>query len=378
MKTSSEKINVLHVIDKFSMDGVNPSSCSHLFLEWVPRFDPSRFNIFVCGLKRPEPAGRWLENQGIKVFYLHKGKFSLSSVSALIELIEREKIDLLHLHGYSSANFGRIAARKKGIPAIVHEHAILKVLPHQFVMDFLLRNKTDAAVAVSGAVKEFMSRGRSIPEDKITIISNGINLEQFQPAEAATVLAKKQELGIPPDYKVVGTITRLREEKGNQYLLEAAARVVRKFPNIKFVIVGDGPLRGELEVYAQQQGISNSVIFTGFCNNVPLMLSVFDIKVIASLREGFCLALLEAMAMGKAIVSTNVGGIPEIAEDGKTALLVPPADAGALAEKILELLYHEDKARQLAREAKVASQQYSIENNVRALEKLYLQLLNHV
>ena len=130
------RMNILHVIDKFSMEGKNPSSCALSFRDWSKHYDSERYSVSFCGLKKPDPGGVMLEEEGNRVFYLNNGKYSFSNVSGLMGLIEREHIDLVHLHGYSSANFGRIAAWKKSIPAIVHEHAVLKVLPHQFIMDF--------------------------------------------------------------------------------------------------------------------------------------------------------------------------------------------------------------------------------------------------
>ncbi len=140
-------IKVLHVIDKFSMDGINPSSCTRLFAQWNPRFDAGQFEMVYCGLRQPEPAGQWMQDQGCRVFYLGKGKFSPGNITATEELAKRENADILHLHGYSSANFGRIAATRLGLPAVMHEHAILNVQPHQYAADWPLRKKTAVAVA---------------------------------------------------------------------------------------------------------------------------------------------------------------------------------------------------------------------------------------
>ncbi|RKY92689.1 glycosyltransferase family 1 protein [candidate division KSB1 bacterium] len=370
------RINILHVIDKFSMDGVNPSSCALTFSQWFPRFNSQKCNVMACGLKKADPGGQFLEKQGFKVFYLRKNKYSPTNVIGLMKLIEDENIHILHLHGYSSANFGRIAAFIKGIPSIVHEWAVLKVLPHQFLMDFLLRHYTNAAIAVSQAVKEFMIKGRKIPPQKIQVVYNSVTLDNFQGETLEKVSKKKQELGIPRDYKIIGTVTRLREEKGNRYLIEAANRVISEFPTTVFLIVGDGPLRGELEDLTRRLKIEKQVIFTGFSKEIPLLLTMFDIKVMASLSEGCPFALIEAMAAGKPIVATNVGGIKEIIQNGETGLLVPPKDAKELAKKILYLLCNEGEAQRLAKNAKEESKKYSVENSVRKLEEIYDSLIS--
>jgi glycosyltransferase involved in cell wall biosynthesis len=377
MTTSTSMINILHVIDKFSMDNVNPSSCTRLFDEWASWLDPEKFRLIFCGLKKPEPAGRWLEDKGLKVYYLNRGKFSPGIVSDVIELVRKEEIHLLHLHGYSSHNFGRIAARKLGIPSIVHEHAVLDVLPHQYIMDFLLRNRTDIAVALSGAVKEFLVRGRSVPPEKVVIIGNGIDLRKFEKPDSEIIRGIRKELNIPSGSRIVGTITRLREEKGTRYFIESAAKVHLEFPNARFVVVGDGPLRNELETLSHRLGLRDVVLFTGYTDDPSRFLSIFEIAVIPSLREGFCLALIEAMAMEKPIVATKVGAIPEIATDGVDAILVPSKNGDVLSKEIISLLNDREKTGKLARSAKETSDRYSIEASVEKIEDLYRKMLNH-
>jgi glycosyltransferase involved in cell wall biosynthesis len=189
--TDARKINVLHVIDKLSMDGINPSSCTILFGEWIPYLDSNGFHTTVLTLRKPDPAGEYLEKRGIKVYYQGYGKISSKNINGIREIIERERADIVHLHGYSAANFGRIATRREGVPNIVHEHAVLKVMPHQYLADYLLRKYTDIAVAVSNGVKDFMIRGRSVPEGKIKVIENGIKLDKFKKIEPEAIEAKR-------------------------------------------------------------------------------------------------------------------------------------------------------------------------------------------
>ncbi len=373
----TEKIRVLHVIDKFTMDGVNPSSCSRLFADWIPLHDSSRFQVDVAGLRPKDAAGEFLEKQGIRVFYIQEGKISPKNIAAIAALAEEGNYDILHLHGYSSANFGRLAARKVGIRSIVHEHAILQVQPHQFVVDWLLRKRTDVAVAVSNAVKAFMMHGRSIPEEKIEVIWNGIDLKQFQNVPEERVRRFREQHGLPENAKIIGTVTRLREEKGNAYLIEAAAEVLRQEPETTFVLIGDGPLRDSLQQQAQELGIDEKVLFTGFVTDVHAALAALDIVVLPSLREGFGLALVEAMAAGKPVVATKVGGMIELARHERSALMVYEADSPALAQAILRLIREPALAQQLAAQAKEDSARFSIEENVRALEALYGRMVPH-
>jgi len=369
-------IKVLHVIDKLSMDGVNPSSCAQLFVQWIPRHDPARFKVMVANLRPKDRAGQFVEDSGIEVFYINKGKFSFGNVRAIESLIEEHDIDILHLHGYSSANFGRLAARRKSIPSVMHEHAILKTLPHQYLADRLLRDKTDVAVAVSQAVGDFLTGSRSVPKEKIRVIWNGIDLQSYRHPERERCEQFRSRFG-QPHQKLVGTVTRLRKEKGNRYFIEAAHRIAAQSPEVRFVIVGDGPERAELEALVTRLDLTERVHFAGFVTDVAAALSSFDIAVIPSLREGFGLALAEAMAAGRPIVATNVGGMREMAEHEVHALLVPPANSPALAQAIGRVLANAKLAARLAREARAHSESFSIERNVRELEALYASLASN-
>ena len=324
----SRIISIVHIIDKLSMDGSNPSSCAILLGEWISHLDRRRFDVGVCSLRGSDPGGQFLEAKGVKVYYLGFGKYSFRNLNGITEVIDEEKADIVHLHGYSAANYGRIAARRKGIRNIVHEHAVLRVLPHQYLADFMLSDYTDSAVAVSGSVKDFMIRGRSIPASKITVMWNGISLDKYRKCNRDIMNNKRSELGIPDDFRVVGTVTRLREEKGTEYLIRAMPLLLTELPKLYLLIVGDGPLRGKLERIADDLNVSRHLRFLGFRTDLAELLSLFDVNVIPSLTEGFGLSLIEAMSVGNVLVVTNVGGLKEIAIDGETALFVPPQRPG--------------------------------------------------
>ena len=368
-------IKVMHVIDKLSMDGINPSSCTTLFGEWIPRLDADGFSTTVLTLRKPDIAGRYLEDRGIKVYYQGHGKVSFKNVHGILDVMDQEKPDIAHLHGYSAANFGRIAARRKGVKNIVHEHAVLDVLPYQYVADFLLRNHTDSAIAVSNSVKEFMVRGRNIPEEKITVIHNGINLDKFVKSDSDAVREKRYELGINGGYYVVGMVTRLRKEKGVEYFIRSIPYILKEFPGSIFVIAGDGPMKSEMEQLVIDLGIDKQVRFLGFRKDVPDLLSIFDITVVPSISEGFGLSLIEAMAVGNAIVTTEVGGLKEVGEEGKTVLFVPPKDPKAIAEKVCYLFKYKDICVNLSNNARANSGKYSMERNALLLIDHYIKIL---
>lgn len=371
----SRKYKILHVLDKLSMDGVNPSSVALCFIEWIKHRDVQHYDVMVASLRARDAASQHLEANGVKMFYIDKGKYSFATVGALIDIIHQEKVDLLYLHGYSAANFGRLAAKRAGIPSVMHEWAVLKTLPHQFLMDLLLSGKTDIAVGVSQSVCDFLVQGRSVAPNKTRVVWNGVNLNNFKTAEPAKVQAFKEKFGITPDQKVIGTVTRLREEKGNRYFIEAAPQVLREFPGARFIIVGDGPLRAELEALAQKLNLAGKLHFAGFVSEIAVALAAMDVYVMASLTEGFPFALAEAMAAGKTVTVTSAGGMKEMVQHAAHGLLVPPADASAMAGALVRLLKDPALSQRLGNAARERSQEFSVERNVMALEAIYAELL---
>jgi glycosyltransferase involved in cell wall biosynthesis len=372
---SSRKINILHIIDKLSMDGINPSSCTILFGEWIPQLDSNGFRTSVLTLKKPDIAGEYLEKRGIRLYYQGFGKISHKNIRAINDLIEVEKTDIVHLHGYSAANFGRIAARKKRIKNIVHEHAVLNVQPHQYIADYLLRNHTDLAIAVSNSVKEFMIKGRSVPEEKIQVVFNGIKLDKFKKITDESIINLKSTLSIDKYQKVVGTITRLRKEKGNKYFLQAIPLILKKYPNTVFLIIGDGPLRGEMEKMVIDLNISPQVKFLGFRNDVTELLSILDINVIPSLSEGFGLSMVEAMAVGNAIVATAVGGHVESGVDGENVLFVPPKTPSEITQKVCYYFENPEFSKKCSLNAEKSSKKFDVRTNAKIIGEQYAKIV---
>jgi glycosyltransferase involved in cell wall biosynthesis len=368
------KINVLLVNDHLGWNGTVMHGVGRLFLQWMLTFDERKYHVIVCILRKKDALSEHFERRGIKIRFLGHGKFNPMTLVSFIKMIREEKIDVMHVQGYGASTFGRLARVLTGTPVLVHFHDTSPYYPWvQKVADLILARFTDAAIAVSNSVKRFcIENGRAWGMDpgKIVVVPNCVSLNEFQISDPADTLTEKKRLGVDPASKIVGTVTRLYDSKGNRYLLEAAAKVLKIFPNTKFLIVGDGPLRQDLVEFSRQLGIKDHVIFTGFCNNVVKLLATFDIKIFTSwgVDGGTPLAVLEAMAMGKAIVATN---IIEIIEDGVTGLLVPPKDSGAIARQVISLLRDEDLGKRLGTNARAESRKYGVDPYVRKLEIIY-------
>jgi glycosyltransferase involved in cell wall biosynthesis len=369
-------VPVLHVCDKFGVAGSSIHGVSRLFSWWLPRYDPDRFAVSVCGLKKPEPASRLLERQGIPVHHLGRGRFDPRLLVDLVALARRRKARILHLHGYAAADFGRVAARVVGARAVLHEHFADPRMPaYQGLADRLLAPWTDHAIAVSESTRRFLVQERHLPAARVEVVWNGAPLAEFPPADPHAARAARAALGFADGHLVVGSIGRLNEQKGHRYLLEAARLVADQAPDARFLIVGDGDLREGLEDQARRLGLSGHVVFTGHREDVPSLLGACDVFCVSSTYEGTPLALFEAMSSGKAIVSTAVDGCAEVLEDGRTALLVPARDPGALAGALRKVLGDRELRRRLADGARGASGGFDIGRTVERMEAIYDRLL---
>jgi glycosyltransferase involved in cell wall biosynthesis len=369
-------VPVLHVCDKFGVRGSSIHGVSRLFSWWFPRYDRSRFDVSLCGLKHPEPATEWLGEQGIPVHHLRRGRFDPRILSDLVSLARERGARILHVHGYAAADFGRLAARAVGAKLVLHEHFADPRMPlYQALADRLLRGRTDGAIAVSRSTREFLVKQRSVPEDRVRLIWNGAPLDEFAPVRRERALAVRRELGLPDDALVVGTIGRLNAQKGHRFLLEAASILLPRQPRARLLVAGDGDLMGELRSQAAALGIADRVVFAGHRTDVPGLLGALDVFCISSLYEGTPLALFEAMAAGKAIVSTSVDGCREVLEDGVTGVLVAPADAAALADGLDRVLGDASLRATLGRQALAASRRYDVRTCVEEMQAFYEELL---
>ena len=368
-------VSVLHLCDKFGVKGSSIHGVTRLFSWWFPRYDASRFQVGLVGLKKPEPASRLLESQGVPVTHLGRGSFDPRLLGDVVSLVRQRSARILHVHGYAASDFGRLAARLTGARLVLHEHFADPRMPaYQALADRALARYTDRAIAVSGSTRDFLVRQRFVPEARVRVIWNGAPLQEFAPVSRERAAALRRELGLPGDALVIGAIGRLNEQKGHRHLLDAAAQVL-KGRNARVLIAGDGDLMQPLREQAQQPGIAERVVFAGHRSDVPELLGAIDVFCISSLYEGTPLTLFEAMAAGKAVVATGVDGCREVLVDGHSGLLVPPRNPGALAGALARVLDDAGLRQRLAAAALAESRRYDVDACVRQMQDLYEELL---
>jgi glycosyltransferase involved in cell wall biosynthesis len=301
-----------------------------------------------------------------------RGRWDWHAIEAIRKTIQSQNIDLLHSHGYKPDIYGFLAARGLGIPLIATCHLwtrqTVAVRFYDFLGSLFLR-RFDAVVAVSDVIAKSLRRS-GIRESKISVIDNGIDLSLFSQARAtlAGKINKGQRL-------VVGTAGRLVAQKGLVYFLKAAREVLLDFPNVIFVVVGDGPDRGKLEHMARELAIEQNVLFTGRCSDMPGAYASMDVFVLASIDEGMPMAILEALGSKRPVVATRVGAVPRLIIPEKTGLLVAPTDVHALKLAILKLLNDSSLRSQLGNAGEaLVKRNHSNDLMARNYLKLYEQV----
>ena len=367
------KLNVLQVCDHLGWEGSRMHGVKRLFAWMIPRFDRGRYDVSLVSLRKKDVSEETLESFGVDITYLHRSKFDPATLPALLKVIDRKKIDVLHLHGYGATTFGRLAGGMRRIPTIVHEHANLTDTPwFQKVADTALEPLTDIALAVSQSTADFVINARRIPARKVKVVYLGVPLEEFsRPRSESEIREARRDLGIGPEDFAIGTVTRLHESKGNAYLVEAARLVLNERPHARFFIVGEGPLREPLEQQARALNLGDRFVFAGFAKDVARVLSAFDLSVFPSLWEGTPLTVFEALAMGNAIVATDADGLVDVLTHERDAIIVPKRDARALADGLVRAIDEPQTRDRIRAAAAQTARQYDIAAFVRKMEQLY-------
>lgn len=371
----TEKINVMHICDHLGWEGSRMHGVKRLFYYIFPRHDRERFNLSLVSLRKRDLSEERLENYGIKIYYLGRHKFDPRTYGELKKIVKAENAHILHMHGYGATTFGRWVGWRLGLANILHEHANLTDTPwFQKIPDKFFDKRTDIALAVGESTKEFAIRARKCDPAHTRLVYLGAPMEDFYPRSAEEIAANRDKFGIPAGAQVIGTVTRLHENKGNTYLIAALPQILETVPEAVLVIAGEGPLREDLEKQAAALGLGEKVIFLGFQNDVPAVMSIFDVMVYPSLWEGTPLTCFEALGMGKALVSTKCDGLQQVLTDGDTALMCEMRDPDGLARQIVRVLTEPETRAALEKAARALSPRYDIQNFVNSMEDLYREL----
>ena len=312
--------------------------------------------------------------KGLKVEIIPcDGKIDRRAVDVIRHCLQIHSIDLVHTHGYKANFYGYLAARGKGVPAVATYHldwpdrGLALRLYHLF--DRLVVRRFGKIAAVSEAVARSLRRS-GVPSAKIVTIDNGIDLSPF--AQARPIL--QEEISERPD-ALIGLVGRLTPQKGCEYFLRAAQRVLIDFPRTLFVLVGEGPDRRKLEELVRDLNIAERVIFAGHREDMPGVYASLDILVLPSINEGLPMTLIEAMAAARPVIATPVGAIPKLIIPEQTGLLVNPRDPVGLAAALGRLISNPDLRHRLGRDGQAwVMRRFSAEAMAQQYAEIYQEV----
>ncbi len=371
---------VLHLINSFDIGGTERQA-----VELLKRLDAERFDVRVAALfKRgpfyPEIAARYptIPEFPLNSFYDANAARQLARLCALLR---RERIEVLHTHGFYDGLFGALAARMAGVRVVAAQrHLRLSDRRAHEWGQRAIHKLAHRVLVNSEAVRDYIVNVNGAKQEKIVVIRNGLIVSDEAVATRREAHDKlRYELGLGRDAKIVGMVARLDPIKGHRYFLEAAARVARSFPDAHFALIGNGPLRGEIEEQISRLGLERRAHLLGDRPDAGRLVAAFDVAALSSLHEGLPNAVLEAMAAGIPVVATAVGGVTELISDGETGLLVPPANAAALAECIELALSRERESREMGeRGRRFALSAFGMGRMVESVERLYGELLRSI
>lgn len=364
---------ILHTIETSG-----PGGAETVLLQVASLLNRDRFRSLAL-LPRRGWLSENLEAAGIPVHFVEsRGWYDFRVPRAMGGLIRKEGIDLIHSHLPGHNFYSSIAGTLTNRPTVATYHG-----PVELGQTTPLKNRirlatvshfADVVVVVCDYVRALLE-SRHFPPEKIVRIYNGIGIARFAAARDGRL---RGELRLPEKTMLVGTVANVRPSKGYEFLVRAARRVIDHAPNAHFVAVGDidSVLGRPIFALIEELGLGDRFHFLGFRKDVPEILSALDVFVLPSVSEGFPLVALEAMAASKSVVMTSAGGQQELIEDGRNGLLVPAADAQALAVAITDLLTNPVRAAEMARQASTrVRNDFTLENMVAGYENIYERLL---
>lgn len=327
-------VNVLRVVIGLNQGGVQQG-----VLNLFRGLDPHRFRPIACALENNGAIGREIAAAGFEVIVLgHRRKgLGIGIVRDLVRLIRDREIQIVHGSSYHPSLYGRVAGLLAKAPILIsHEHVVfIHRRSKRCLYSHLLGRVTDAHIAVSRAVRDQVVSWYWLHPERVRVIHNGVDVERFRPGISRE--EAKRRLGLSPDAVTVMTTCRLDPEKGHRYLFEALRPLLPE-RKLQLIVVGTG--RGEAAVRTAAEGerVAAATTFTGLRRDIPEVLAAADVFVSPTLQEGFSNALLEAMAMARPVIVTDVAGSTEAVTPERDGLVVPPADAGALRGALVRLL----------------------------------------
>jgi len=359
------------------IDGMNIGGAEILLRDLSIGLMRRGFRVSI-GYSTPGPLAQEMQTLGFPLTRLPRlMQVDPILFSGMIRLMRKDMPQIVHTHLFKSDFHGRLAARIAGVPVVLSTlHSIDRWAQKRLLGKLYgwTSRFADRIIAISEDVKKFHLSNTAVDESKFITIENGVDIQRFAGQESGGRDIRR-EFRLDAAAPVFGIIGRLTPPKDHQVFLQAAALILRSIPQARFLIVGDGSLRQELESRALELGISASIIFTGMRRDIPAVLAALDVLVLSSLWEGLPVNLLEGMASALPVVATRVGSIPDVATE-ETAILVLSSDPAAIAQAGIKLANDPELRLRLGQAGlKRVKARYSMDMMINRTAALYAELL---
>jgi len=370
-----EKIKILYVLGTLRVGGAE----KHL-VGLLRGLDQEKFDPAVCCISKEGDFIPLVEEMGVPILDLGIDRYyslkALRRFFFLVRYIKAERFHIVHCFLFLANIFGALAAYLAGKPKIVISIRSMNLFftaRHIYTVRFIGR-LADRITVVSHQVKNLVLKREKLNPHKISIIPNGVDLKSLEgPVDKAR---KREEIGIEKADPVLGCVANLHEKKGHRYLLQALAGVIPEYPGLVLLLAGDGEEKAAIRGQVKALNLNGHVKFLNHRHDVPELLEIMDVFILPSLEEGMSNALLEAMAIGKPAVVTDVGGNPEAAIHGETGLVIPVRDAEAMKQAILTLLRDKHQAAVMGKKGRERIKNYfSLKKLIDKNEAIYLDLM---
>ncbi|MFH1023970.1 MAG: glycosyltransferase family 4 protein [Planctomycetota bacterium] len=369
------------------MDGnANSRSFTVLHTEASPGWGGQEQRVFadIEGLRRhghrgilAGPTGSLLigraRRAGFPVIEMDfRGNFDIRAIRGICGVVRRERVDILHAHSSNDSWACVLAGILCRRPVVRTRHVDIPVTG--IASRVLYGRITRRVIATSKGIARHLVDDVGLPESRIRVIPTGVDPARFHPGVPGDVF--RREMGFPPGTPLVGIVSVVRRGKGHEELLEAAARLRQTHPLVRYIIAGDGNYVEQVRSAITRLGVEDIVRMIGHRDDVPDLLAALDVVTLPSHSEGTPQVILQALAMGRPVVASNVGGIPEIVEDRKNGLLVSPESSEALAAAIREILDNPTLGESLGAEAIARASDYIRERMWNRTFDLYMEILD--
>ena len=363
----TRRIKVIHLVEDLKVGGQEK-----VIATIATGLDTEKFDLEIWCLARGGAVADWLRQSGISVRILNLSTYhNPLNIARLAWRLRRSRADIVHTHGYFAGTFGRLAAIIGCIRRVVaHVHTSDFSLSRRHILiEKFLACFTRHIICVSRSVQDFVKNIEGIPAEKTCVIYNAAAWLFRQEGKPIS----RSIWGFSAQDCVVVSVGSLVENKGHRILIDAVRMLVPEYPALRLLVVGDGPLRSELEEQVARFKLSEHIKFTGIVKDIHPVLALADIFALPTrYREGLSLAVLEAMQHGLAVIATRIGGVPEAVEHNRSGLLVPPGDAGALGDAIARLSADTKLRCAMGAEGKKRyEEQFRTDQMVSRIESLY-------